>query len=59
MTELRLPTDEATIRELNVGDFVEISGIMFTGRDAAHTYLMEEERAEFKEMMASEKRETN
>jgi len=51
MTELRLPTDEAAIRELNVGDFVEIIGTMFTGRDAAHTYLIEEERAEFKEML--------
>lgn len=51
MTELRLPTDEATIRELNVGDFVEISGTMFTGRDAAHTYLMKEVRTEFIEML--------
>jgi len=51
MTELILPTDEATIRELNVGDFVEITGVMFTGRDAAHTYLMEEEREKFKELL--------
>ena len=51
MTELRLPTDEVTIRELNVGDFVEICGTMFTGRDAAHTFLMEEERDIFKDLL--------
>jgi len=51
MTELILPTDEATVRELNVGDFVEITGIMFTGRDSAHTYLVEEFRPEYREML--------
>jgi len=51
MTELRLPTDEAAIRALNVGDFVEITGTMFTGRDSAHAFLMEEERDKFKKML--------
>ena len=51
MTELKLPTDEATIRALHTGDFVEISGIIYTGRDAAHVYLMEEERPEWKERL--------
>ena len=51
MTELILPTDEATVRELNVGDFVEITGIMFTGRDSAHTYLVEEFRPDYRKML--------
>lgn len=51
MTELILPTDEDRIRELNMGDFVEITGVMFTGRDTAHVYLMEEDRTEFKERL--------
>ena len=37
---LRAPIDEATIRSLKVGDVVLISGRMYTGRDAAHAYLM-------------------
>jgi fumarate hydratase class I len=34
------PLSEETIRSLNVGDVVLISGRMFTGRDAVHSYLM-------------------
>ncbi len=41
MAELKLPVDEATIRNLKVGDFVELTGRMITGRDAAHKWLME------------------
>ncbi len=37
---LRAPIDEATIRSLKVGDVVLVSGPMFTGRDAVHSYLM-------------------
>jgi fumarate hydratase class I len=46
MAELKLPTSEETIRELNVGDFVELSGRMITGRDAAHKWLIEAHREE-------------
>jgi len=53
MTELLLPTDEATVRKLNVGDFVEISGVMMTGRDAAHTFLTEEFRPEYRKLLES------
>ncbi|MBN1946883.1 MAG: fumarate hydratase C-terminal domain-containing protein [Bradymonadales bacterium] len=49
--ELTLPTDEATIRSLNTGDFVEISGMMVTGRDAAHTYLVETFRPEYQKLL--------
>jgi fumarate hydratase class I len=40
MARLTLPCDEATVRKLKVGDFVELSGRMITGRDAAHHWLM-------------------
>jgi fumarate hydratase class I len=38
--KLELPIDEARIRELRVGDEVELSGPLVTGRDAAHKYLV-------------------
>ena len=41
MAELKLPVDEGTIRGLKVGDFVELTGRMITGRDAAHKWLIE------------------
>jgi len=40
MARLTLPCDEATVRKLKVGDFVELSDRMITGRDAAHHWLM-------------------
>ncbi len=46
MARLTLPCDEATIRSLSVGDFVELSGRMITGRDAAHHWLIKEFRGE-------------
>jgi len=46
MAELKLPVGEDTIRNLKVGDFVELTGRMITGRDAAHHWLMEEYREE-------------
>ena len=39
--KLKTPCDEALIRSLKVGDAVEISGTLFTGRDAVHKYLHE------------------
>ncbi|HUF24783.1 MAG TPA: FumA C-terminus/TtdB family hydratase beta subunit [Vicinamibacterales bacterium] len=40
---LQAPIDEATIRDLKVGDVVLISGVMYTGRDAVHHHLMQHE----------------
>ena len=40
MAGLTLPCDEAAVRKLKVGDFVELTGRMITGRDAAHHWLM-------------------
>jgi fumarate hydratase class I len=37
------PVSEDQIRELSVGDVVMVSGEMYTGRDAVHSYLMKHE----------------
>jgi fumarate hydratase class I len=37
---LHAPLTEADVRGLKVGDVVLVSGRMFTGRDAVHSYLM-------------------
>src|SRR6202171_4257009 len=37
---LRAPLTEDAVRALKVGDVVMVSGPMFTGRDAVHSYLM-------------------
>jgi fumarate hydratase class I len=52
VAELKLPVSEESIRELEVGDFVELTGRMITGRDAAHKWLIEEHRAEVEPYMA-------
>jgi len=39
MTQLTAPFAESKIRALKVGDPVEITGVLFTGRDAVHKYL--------------------
>lgn len=39
MIKLTIPFTEEKIRSLKVGDAVEISGILFTGRDAVHKFL--------------------
>jgi fumarate hydratase class I len=41
MTELTTPISEEQIRALKVGESVEISGVVYTGRDAVHKYLHE------------------
>ena len=46
MAELKLPVGEEEIRDLKVGDFVELTGRMITGRDTAHKWLIESYREE-------------
>jgi fumarate hydratase class I len=41
MRKLTLPLDEETIRSLAVGDPVSLSGVMLTGRDAAHKWMVD------------------
>ncbi len=45
--KIELPINEAAIRELRIGDEVEISGPMVLGRDAAHKHLIKGFDAEF------------
>ena len=39
--DLTIPISEEAVRALHVGDAVRLSGVMTTGRDAAHKYLIE------------------
>jgi fumarate hydratase class I len=41
MIDLRLPLSETSVRDLHVGDPVALHGVMVTGRDAAHKWLVE------------------
>lgn len=41
MIRLEAPFTEEKIRSLKVGDMVEITGVIFTGRDAVHKWLHE------------------
>ncbi len=58
-TELTVPISEDAVRALKVGDQVSLSGVIYTGRDTAHKYMMdnfiqgtcpESERAVFEEL---------
>ena len=40
-TKLTVPITEEQIRSLKIGDQVLLSGVIFTGRDAAHKYMMD------------------
>ncbi len=51
MIKLQLPISEEAIRELKVGDEVAISGIMVTGRDAAHAWMVEERPDEIRDIL--------
>ncbi len=51
MIEITLPATEAQIRNLKVGDEVALTGVMITGRDAAHKYLIENDASEVKEYL--------
>ncbi len=41
MKKLTLPIDDATIRSLKVGEAVSLNGVMLTGRDAVHKWMIE------------------
>jgi len=47
MIKLEMPFSEKKVRALNAGDMVEISGKLYTGRDAVHKYLHEGGTLEF------------
>jgi fumarate hydratase subunit beta len=41
MNKLSIPVSDEKIRALNVGDSVSLSGVMITGRDAAHKWIID------------------
>ncbi len=41
MRTLKMPLSDEVIRSLNVGDPILLSGIMITGRDAAHKWMVD------------------
>lgn len=41
MRKLTVPISEETVRELTVGEPVSLSGVIATGRDAAHKYIVD------------------
>jgi fumarate hydratase subunit beta len=41
MREITIPISDDVIRELKVGDSVNLTGVMVTGRDAVHKWLIE------------------
>jgi fumarate hydratase class I len=41
MREVTIPIDNETIRSLKVGDSLALSGVMMTGRDAVHKWMIE------------------
>ena len=41
MKNLQMPFNETTIRSLHVGDPVTLNGVIITGRDAVHKWLIE------------------
>lgn len=41
MKQIKTPITDEIIRELKVGDAVSLSGMMVTGRDAAHKWMIE------------------
>jgi fumarate hydratase subunit beta len=41
MRELTIPLSDDTIRSLKVGDSVTLSGVMMTGRDAVHKWMID------------------
>lgn len=48
--KIELPINETAIRELRIGDEVEISGVMVLGRDAAHKHLVKTFDPEFERL---------
>jgi len=51
MIKINLPVSEADIRKLKMGDEVSINGIMVTGRDSAHTWLLNDKPEEVRELL--------
>jgi len=51
MIKIQLPVSADEIRELKAGDEVAITGVMITGRDTAHKYLVETDGEDVKDLL--------
>ena len=51
MIKINLPVSEADIRKLKMGDEISLNGIMLTGRDSAHTWLLNDKPEEVRELL--------
>lgn len=51
MIELNIPVSENKIRALKPGDEVSLNGTIVTGRDTAHTWLIEKKRHDVSELL--------
>jgi len=51
MIKLNLPVSEEEIRKLKMGDEVSLNGIMVTGRDAAHEWMIKEKPDEIRDLL--------
>jgi fumarate hydratase subunit beta len=51
MIRIQLPVSSDEIRKLNAGDEVAITGVMITGRDTAHKWLVETDGEEVRELL--------
>jgi fumarate hydratase class I len=51
MIKIQLPVSADKIRELKAGDEVAITGVMITGRDTAHKWLVETDGEDVRELL--------
>jgi fumarate hydratase subunit beta len=51
MIKINLPVSEADIRKLNMGDEVSLTGMMVTGRDAAHSWMIKDKPDEVRDLL--------
>ncbi len=51
MIRMQLPVSAEEIRTLKAGDVVAITGVMITGRDTAHKYLVETDGEDVKDLL--------
>ncbi len=51
MIKINLPVSEVEIRKLKVGDEVSLNGIMLTGRDEAHSWMINDKPDEIRDLL--------
>lgn len=49
--QLRVPLTEKTVRELHVGEPVELSGVILTARESGHRYLLDHDPPLLRELL--------